>query len=164
MLLISRAYVSLVWPLTVPTSFYWKLLLSNLKPKLCYLQFKAVQHTDLIQQSVFLKKKNIELLLQSLGWEDPLEKEMQIHSSILAWRISWTEEPGGLQSIGLQRVRHDWSDLAPHGKCCFRVFLLAFLTQCVFKNKNHYKFNIFFGNEACEYLICLHNLSKVPIK
>jgi len=44
---------------------------------------------------------------QSLGWEDPLEKEMAAHSSILAWRIPWTEEPGGLQSMGLQRVRHD---------------------------------------------------------
>ena len=43
-----------------------------------------------------------------LGWEDPLEKEMATHSSILAWKISWTEEPGGLQSMGSQRVRHDW--------------------------------------------------------
>ena len=43
----------------------------------------------------------------SLGWEDPLEKEMATHSSILAWKISWTEEPGGLQSMGSQRVRHD---------------------------------------------------------
>ena len=41
-----------------------------------------------------------------LGWEDPLEKEMEIHSSILAWRIPWTEEPGRLQSMGSQRVRH----------------------------------------------------------
>ena len=43
----------------------------------------------------------------SLGWEDPLEKGMTIHSSTLAWRIPWTEEPGGLQSTGSQRVRHD---------------------------------------------------------
>ena len=43
----------------------------------------------------------------SLGWEDPLEKEMGTHSSILAWRIPWTEEPGGLQPMGLQRVRHN---------------------------------------------------------
>ena len=48
----------------------------------------------------------------SLSWEDPLEKEMTTYSNILAWRISWTEEPGSLQSIGLQRIRHDWSDLA----------------------------------------------------
>ena len=46
--------------------------------------------------------------IQSLGQEDPLEKEMAIHSSALAWRSLWTEEPGGLQSMGLQRVRHNW--------------------------------------------------------
>ena len=45
--------------------------------------------------------------VQSLGQEDPLEKEMATHSSILAWKISWTEEPGRLQSVGSQRVRHD---------------------------------------------------------
>ena len=45
----------------------------------------------------------------SLGWEDPLEKGMAPHSSILAWRILWKEEPGGLQSMGSQRVRHDWA-------------------------------------------------------
>ena len=45
--------------------------------------------------------------VQSLGRGDPLEKGMATHSSILTWRIPWTEEPGGLQSMGLQRVRHD---------------------------------------------------------
>ena len=48
-----------------------------------------------------------ETWVQSLGQEDPLEKEMATHSSILAWRIPWTEEPGGLQSTGSQRVGHD---------------------------------------------------------
>ena len=43
----------------------------------------------------------------SLGWEDPLEKRMATHSSILVWRIPWTEEPGGLQSMGSQRVRYN---------------------------------------------------------
>ena len=47
-----------------------------------------------------------ETWVQSLGWEDPLEKEMAAHSNILAWRIPWTEEPGRLQSMGLQRVGH----------------------------------------------------------
>ena len=45
--------------------------------------------------------------VKSLGWEGPLEKGRATHSSILAWRIPWTEEPGGLQSMGSQRVRHD---------------------------------------------------------
>ena len=48
-----------------------------------------------------------ETQVRSLGWEDPLEKEMATHSSILAWRIPWIEEPGGLQSTGLQRVGLD---------------------------------------------------------
>ena len=45
--------------------------------------------------------------VQSLGGEDPLEEGTAAHSSVLAWRIPWTKEPGGLQSMGLQRVRHD---------------------------------------------------------
>ena len=47
-----------------------------------------------------------ETWVRSLGWKDPLEKGMTTHSSILAWRILWTEEPGRLQSMGFQRVRH----------------------------------------------------------
>ena len=58
-----------------------------------------------------LKKKNnpsmLETQVLSLGQEDPLEKGMATHSSVLAWRIPWTEEPGGLQSMGLQRVWHN---------------------------------------------------------
>ena len=57
------------------------------------------------------KVKNLpamqETQVQSLGWEDPLEKKMAIHSSILVWTIPWTEKPGGLQSVESQRVRHD---------------------------------------------------------
>ena len=49
----------------------------------------------------------LETWVRSLDWEDPLEKEMATHSSILAWRIPWAEEPGGLKSMGLQRIRHD---------------------------------------------------------
>ena len=48
-----------------------------------------------------------ETQVQPLGWEDPLEKGLGTHSSILAWRIPWTEEPDEQQSMGLQRVRHD---------------------------------------------------------
>ena len=48
-----------------------------------------------------------ETQIPPLGLEDPLEKEMATHSSILAWKVPWTEEPGRLQSMGLQRVRHD---------------------------------------------------------
>ena len=61
-----------------------------------------------------------ETWVRSLGQEDTLEKGMAAHSSILAWRISRTEEPGGLQSMGLQRIRHDWA--TEHAQCfkiCF---------------------------------------------
>ena len=57
------------------------------------------------------REKNLpamwETQVRSLGWEDPPEKEMATHSGILAWRISWTEEPGGLQSMGVPKVTHD---------------------------------------------------------
>ena len=63
---------------------------------------------SLVAQSVKNLPAVQETQVQFLGWEDPLEKEMATHSSILAWKISWTEEPDGLQSRGLQRVEHDW--------------------------------------------------------
>ena len=62
---------------------------------------------SLVDQSVKNLPAVQETRVQSLGSEDPLEKEMATPSSILAWKISWTEEPGGLQSMGSQRVRHD---------------------------------------------------------
>ena len=62
---------------------------------------------SLIAQSVKNLPAVQETRVRSLGQEDPLEKKMATHSSILAWKISWTEEPSGLQSMRLQRVRHD---------------------------------------------------------
>src|SRR5574337_489913 len=56
-----------------------------------------------------------EMWVQSLDWEDPLEKEMATRSSILAWEIPWTQEPGGLQSTGLQKVRHRRDSRAERG-------------------------------------------------
>ena len=58
--------------------------------------------TSLVAQMV----KNLPATWETLGWEDPLEKEMATHCNILAWRISWTEESGGLQSMGSQRGGH----------------------------------------------------------
>ena len=62
---------------------------------------------SLVAQTVKNPHAMQETWVRSLSWEDPLEEGMATHSSILAWRIPWTEEPGGLQSMGLQRVRHD---------------------------------------------------------
>ena len=62
---------------------------------------------SLVAQKMRIPSAIQETWVQSLGWEDPLENRMATHSSILAWKILWTEEPGGLQSMGLQRVRYD---------------------------------------------------------
>ena len=61
--------------------------------------------------------KDTEMQVRSLGWEDHLEEGVATHSSIFAWRIPWTEEPGSLQYVGLQRVGHDWVDLALTHAC-----------------------------------------------
>ena len=65
--------------------------------------YYLVIRTSLVAQTVKASAYNV----GDLGWDDPLEKEMAAHSSIVAWKILWTKEPGGLQSMGSQRVRHD---------------------------------------------------------
>ena len=71
-------------------------------------------YKELITSQVALLVKNLPAIagdIRSLGWEDPLEEGTAIHSSVLAWRIPWKDEPGGLQFKGLHRVGLDWSDL-----------------------------------------------------
>ena len=70
-----------------------------------------------------------ETLVPSLGWEDPLEKEMTAHSSILTWEIPWTEEPGRLQSMGSQGVRHN---IATKQQLIFKYCLITYR----FKHEN----------------------------
>ena len=65
--------------------------------------------TSLVVQMVKRLSTMWETRVRSLGWEDPLKKEMAIHSSTLAWKTPWTEEPGGLQSMGSRRGGHDWA-------------------------------------------------------
>ena len=86
-------------------------LLSPRKMKDCIRKRLVLVDLDIL---TFLMVQNVKSLpamqetwVQFLGWKDPLEKEIATHSSILAWRIPWTEEPGGLQSMGLQRIGHD---------------------------------------------------------
>ena len=67
------------------------------------------RYLALVAQMVKRLPTMLEIQVQSLGWEDPLEEEMATHSSTLAWKIPWTEEPGRLQSMGSQRVGHDWA-------------------------------------------------------
>ena len=70
-------------------------------------KFLNFQRASLVVQMVKNLPAVQEAWVQSLGWEDPLEKETTTHSIILAWRILWTEEPGRLLSIGSQKVRHN---------------------------------------------------------
>ena len=68
-----------------------------------YLHTQASQVAQIVKKQPAMQETHV----QSLGWEDPLEKGMATHSSILAWRIPWTEKRGRLKSIGSQRVRHN---------------------------------------------------------
>ena len=72
-----------------------------------FISMYGVRRTSLVAQMVKRLSTMRETRVRSLGQEDPLEKEMAIHSSTIAWKIRWTEEPGRLQSMGPQRVRHD---------------------------------------------------------
>ena len=88
-------FLSLWVLLQIPTkgdAFWWEGM-QSLIPRVCWGKKITIWET----------------WVQSLGWEDPLEKETAIHSSTLAWKILWMEEPGRLPSTGSQRVRHDWA-------------------------------------------------------
>ena len=76
------------------------------------LNFIALFPGGSVVRTLPAMKEPQEMWVWSPGWEDPLEEGMATHSSVLAWRIPWTEASGGLQSIGSQRVGHNWSDLA----------------------------------------------------
>ena len=77
----------------------------------------------------------LETLVQSLGREDLLEKELVTHSSILAWEIPWTEEPGGLQSTGSRRVRNDLATKQQqHDVFCFVILLAVINITQIYNN------------------------------
>ena len=97
----------------------------------------------------------------SPGWEDPLEKVTATHSSILAWRIPWIEEPGGLQSMGSQRVRHGWATNTltfslTHRKCIGKVvtffFFLSFFLTILLKLAIGSPFPVFVFFRLCGHL------------
>ena len=71
------------------------------------LRMYSFRGQGLVVQTVKNPSAMLQIWIQFLGWEDPLEKEMATHYWILAWKIPWTEEPGGLQSMGSQRVGHN---------------------------------------------------------
>ena len=86
--------------------------------------------------------------VQSLGGEDPLEEEMATHASILAWRIPWTGEPGGLQCMGSQRVRHDCTTEHTHTHMC------KYSIKCLL-NCNLFQSSIIISLSECEGSLAL---------
>ena len=93
--------ISYLWKTDIKLISTWRLLLGI--NKVTHLH----QRASLVAQRLKRLPAMWETWVRSLGWEDRLEKETATHSSILAWRIPWMEEPGGLQSTGSQRVGHD---------------------------------------------------------
>ena len=100
-----------------------------------------------------------ETRVRSLGWEDPLEKEMSTHSSVLAWEIPWTEF-GGLQSMGSQRVRHDCVTKQQHFPC-YVVKFLVLKNICSSLPLSVSVFLLNPGNKKAFYLFC--NLKGLQI-
>ena len=96
-----------------------------------------------------------EMWVQSLGWEDSLNEEMTIHFSILAWRFSWTEESGRLQSIGLQRVRHDLAHITCKASRLFIAVYYDPLYFCGVLCNFFFISNIIHLNPPLFFLVCL---------
>ena len=101
-----------------------------------------------LAQTVKLLSATWETWVRSLGGEDSLEKEMATHSSTLAWKIPWTEEPGRLQSMGLQRVGHDWATFLsflhiPYVSClkCMVRWFLVYSQNCAINTTNFKTFH-----------------------
>ena len=91
--------------------------------------------TSLVTQTVKHLPTMWETWVRSLGWEDPLEKEKATHSSTVAWKIPWTEDPGRLQLMGLQRVGHDWVTSVS-------------LSLSLYRKKHNLRRVIFFANKS----------------
>ena len=90
----------------------WEIPWAEESGELQFMGLQGIGHdlmTSLVAHTVKHLPAMQETRVWSLGREDPLEKEMETHSSTLAWRIPWTEEPSGLQSMESQRVGHDWA-------------------------------------------------------
>ena len=106
--LLPRIFLLSLFLNQTPSSLKFFFFLNNSIPiRFVWGLYSLSIWTSLVVQTVKNLHTTQETQVQSLGQEDPLEKGMATHSSIHAWRIPWTEEPGGLQSTGSQRVRHD---------------------------------------------------------
>ena len=100
--------------------------------------------------------------VQSLGWEEPLEKWMATYSSILAWKISWTEEPARLQSMGLQRVGHDWATNTFQTSYPFAQLIKITTTTTTKPKMEHFNLVIKYWRIDVFELWCWRRLLRVP--
>ena len=122
---------------------------------------KTVSHiicSALAAQTVKLLSAMQDTQVGSLGWEDPLQKEMAAHSSILAWKIPWTMEPGRLQSVGSQRVGHDWATSLSLSLSC-----QLHLNKTGIKKKEMYVILKMFLNISCGNLLKIIVLAKLTL-
>ena len=105
-----------------------------------------------------------EMCVWSLGWEHPLEKGMANHSSILDWRIPWTEETGGLQAIASQRVGHDWSYLACSIPYTYiytpYIYIYIYIYIFIYHIFNHSFIN---GALRCFHILAILNISAINL-
>ena len=136
------------WPALRTAEGDWHLLQKK-KKKMIRALIRS-SRTSLVAQTVKNTHTIWETWVRSLGWEDPLEKGMAIHSSRTAWRIPWTEEPGRLQSMGHKQVRHSWAIFTFYFVVCPQYlsrigtskllvsasFIPAISNQCKFCSKN----------------------------
>ena len=135
-------------------------LVTERQPQCSYFTQLVIYLASLLAQTVKNLPSVQEIWVWFLGWKGPLEKPMATHFSIVAWRIPWTEEPDGVQSMGLQRVGHDWSDLAHMHTCelvhiCELVVLHSIL---LFHKKMHSKDSfvqlfLTYGHKIC-FVLC----------
>ena len=116
-LVLTKSY-STCWYSLIIKARHWKCL-----DEVTY----SINGTSLVAQRLKRLPAMRETQVQSLGWEDPLEKEMATHSSTLAWRIPWREEPGRLPSMGSQRVGQDWATSLTHSFHKYIDLVTAFL-------------------------------------
>ena len=160
LVIFSESAVGMKWYLTVILVCIF-LITNNFKHiSMCLLAIWGFPGGSAVKNLPAMQETQ-ETQVRSRGWEDPLEESMATHSSTLAWRSPWTEEPGGLQSMGSQRVRYDWRDWEHIDTL---AIYLSSLGECLFKSFAHLLFSIRFFLVFCScYKHSLYSFYPRPL-